>query len=222
MKIVLKGINKVFDTNIKSVNEIIIENQKLLLEILEDFNLQFNGGVGESVISNNDKVLATEKYCEVHSQFVPFKMNTKTLNSKLNSSFEKVAISGEHYNATMEEIGRLEKFLEDIAFELQGDIQFNKINISSLIKAAGISFNENYESLEEKILDYIELVTGYDKEKVFILLNLRTFISDDGMEAFIEEIVKRHYHILLLESSERKLLPNCKRCIVDSDLCVIS
>lgn len=222
MKIILRGINKVFDTNINYVNEVIIENQKLLLEILEDFNLQFNGGTGENVISENDKVLTTDKYCEVHSRFVPFEMNSKLLNSKLNAAMEKVALLGEHYNATMEEIGRLEKYFEEISFELQGDIQFNKINISSLIKAVGISFNENYENLKEKILDYIELVTEYDKEKVFIFLNLRTFISDDEMKIFIAEIVKRHYQILLLESNERKLLPNCTRCIVDSDLCIIS
>ena len=78
-----------------------------------------------------------------------------------------------------------------------------------------------YESLAEKILDYFELVEEYDKKKLFIMVNLRSYLSDEEMKMFMRDVLARKIQVLLIESSERSVLDEEKRYIVDADLCVI-
>ena len=65
-----------------------------------------------------------------------------------------------------------------------GNIGFSKINLESLIKSAGIEVESVYDNLGEKILDYFELVSVYDSKKLFVLVNLRSYLSEHEMKEF--------------------------------------
>ena len=90
-----------------------------------------------------------------------------------------------------------------------------------LIKAVSPSFREEYDSLGEKLIDYFELVTEFDRKKLFITLNLRSFITDNDMQKFIDTVLSHEYNVIMIESSERRLLDKEKRYIIDSSLCEI-
>lgn len=45
----------------------------------------------------------------------------------------------------------------------------------------------------------MELVREYDSEKMFITLNLRSYISDDEMNKFVNDVVARGYKLLMVE-----------------------
>lgn len=221
MKIVLPGINKVFETTDDRVYTLIIENQQLLVDILNDFNKQFHGDEGKIVLSENDKLLQTDKNCELLTQFIPFDISTKVLVSKLVSSMEKRGASGDFFENSQALLSYLEKFLYDISFEMTGDIVFGKLNLSSIIKAVGVGFAEDYDSLAEKIVDYMELVREYDRDKLFITLNLRDYISDSDMNAFVNTVLDHNIKIFMIESRERCVLERESRFIVDEDWCEI-
>ena len=122
---------------------------------------------------------------------------------------------------TNELITLLESYLLDLSVELTGDIEFSKITWENIIKAVGIGFTENYDSLAEKILDYMELVREYDSEKMFITLNLRSYISDDEMNKFVNDVVARGYKLLMVENIEYPIIEHEKRYIIDADKCII-
>lgn len=71
----------------------------------------------------------------------------------------------------------------------------------TLIKAAGICVDDDYDNLGEQLLDYFELVQEYDGKKLFILVNLRSYLLDAEMNLFLQNIVERDIQILILESS---------------------
>ncbi len=50
-------------------------------------------------------------------------------------------------------------------------------------------------------MDYFELVQEYDGKKLFILVNLRSYLLDAEMNLFLQNIVERDIQILILESS---------------------
>ena len=100
-------------------------------------------------------------------------------------------------------------------------MSFRKSHGKNIIKAVGIGFTENYDSLAEKILDYMELVREYDSEKMFITLNLRSYISDDEMNKFVNDVVARGYKLLMVENSEYPIIEHEKRYIIDADKCII-
>lgn len=166
-------------------------------------------------------MLQISKSLELFSQFVPFELNKKILINKVINRMQNLAMDEEHYYQTNELITLLESYLLDLSVELTGDIEFSKITWENIIKAVGIGFTENYDSLAEKILDYMELVREYDSEKMFITLNLRSYISDDEMNKFVNDVVARGYKLLMVENIEYPIIEHEKRYIIDADKCII-
>lgn len=221
MKLVLPEIDHVFEDDQGYVNEILIENQGLFYRILFDIYEQSQGLDGKSVLSENDKQLPISKYLEVLDRFIPFELSKKSLISKLSAELEKKAIEPENYQTTMEMLSGIEKYLSDLSFGFDCDINFNTITIASLIKAAGISFSEDYDSLAEKVIDYMELVNEFDKHKLFILVNIRSYINDFELERFVETIISHSYSVIFLENKENVEVQGIRRYIIDKDLCEI-
>ena len=104
---------------------------------------------------------------------------------------------------------------------MTGNVEFTKITVENLIKNVGAEFDDSYDSLSEKLIDYFELVREYDKDKIFLLVNLRSVVKDEELELLLETSLARNYQLLLIDSSEHKLLANEKRYIIDENLCEI-
>jgi CRISPR type II-A-associated protein Csn2 len=134
---------------------------------------------------------------------------------------QKLAMDEEHYYQTSELITLLESYLLDLSVELTGNIELSKITWENTIKAVGVEFADNYDSLAEKILDYMELVREYDSERIFITLNLWSYISDNEMNKFVNDGVVRGYKLLMLENTEYPIIEHEKRYIIDVDKCII-
>lgn len=221
MKLVLPEIDHVFEDDQGYVNEILIENQGLFYRVLFDIYEQSQGLDGVSVLSENDKQLPISKYLEVLDRFIPFELSKKNLISKFSTELEKKAIEPENYQATIEMLSGIEKYLSDLSFGFACDINVNTITTNSLIKATGISFCEDYDSLAEKVIDYMELVNEFDKHKLFILVNFRSYIDDIELERFVETIIRHSYSVILIENKENVAVNGLKRYIIDKDLCEI-
>lgn len=221
MKCVFIGVDCIFDTSEEKVNSLVIENPKLMYTICYDLYNQILGNAGKSVISSEDKVLDVSKNVELINHFVPFEINSKALLSKLSSRFEGIAVGSDFFEKTMQELSNLEKYLYDISDCLTGNIVFSKLSVASLLKASGLEFENAYDNLAEKVIDYMELVREYDKDKLFILVNFRSFISDEDAYHFIDTVKRQLYNVILIEGYEHKLLLNEKRYLVDEDLCEV-
>lgn len=222
MKLVYPDINKVFDTDNDKVNCIVIENQKLLFDLCMDIHSQINGYGGLAVVSVEDKPTDFDKNVELIKDFISFSINNKRLISKLNSNVEKIAISPEFYEGTMIQMSSLEKHFIDILEELQGDVVCKKMEVAFLVKAMGLQFEEDYPSLGEKVIEYMELVRHYDRDKLFIMVNLRSYISDKECDLFLDTVIRRGFHVIMLENTLHRLLENELIYIVDKELCEIS
>lgn len=57
------------------------------------------------------------------------------------------------------------------------------------------------------------------EDKLFVILNLRSFFADDPVERFLETVSVHGYHVLLLDCVDRKKLPLEQRVTIDNDLC---
>lgn len=221
MKFVYPEINHTFDTNIDKVNSLVIENQQLFSEIIADIQNQIDGFEGKSILSDKNDFIPFQKNAEILVQFIPFDLNQKTLVSKASSALEQIAVSGEYFQETAEILSKIEAYLLEISSNLSCDCNFSKISAGSIIKASGFEFKEDYDNLCEKIIDYFELVTEFDRKKLFFTINLRSYVSDKEMELFIETVIQHGYNLLMIESGEHPLLKSEQRYIIDSALCEI-
>ena len=71
----------------------------------------------------------------------------------------------------------------------------------------------------EKIFSYMELVRELDRDKLFIMVNMRSYFTDKDMEIFTQSVCLHDFKVLLLEAFEFPKLKNTKRFVIDSDLC---
>ena len=81
----------------------------------------------------------------------------------------------------------------------------------------------NYEGESgdaERLLDYMELVREFDRPKLFITVNMRSFLSDEIIEKFLKTAINHEHKLLMIESKGYLLLKHEKRLTVDQDLCL--
>ena len=221
MKFYYTRIDEVFNICHDYINEIIIENQGLFSDICEDIYQQIEGNDGQSIVSIDNVPIDIRKNVELITQFVPFELNKKGLLNKVISRAEKMAIEPDYYEITMTELANIEKFMWKITENMGGNFVYSKLSIGNVIKSLGIEFEDDEKNLCEKILDYMELVKEYDNDKLFVFVNLRSYISDNDCIRLYDTILRKQFNTLMIENCEHEVCPTEKRIIVDKDNCVI-
>ena len=215
------GIGFELDSGNDAVNTLVIENPKYYYEFISDLYGQSTGFDGKAVISKDGKILEASKYLDLIIQMIPFEINRKSLLNRIGSRIEDCIASGDYYLRMTELLGELTELLFDVSFDLNCNLEFDKMSIGSVIKASGFYLRDDYESLAEKIIDYMELVREFDRDKLFITVNMRDYISDREAEGFVETVLSHEFSVIMIESHERERLAREKRFVIDKDLCEI-
>lgn len=221
MKFAYPEITEVFDTENGMYNSVIIENKRLFTDIITDLYNQKDGFEGKTVISENHVPIQISKKVDIIDKFIPFQLNTKSIVNGIASALEKCAVNEENISRTLSLIAQTESFLLDLAFEFPCSISFDNISISSIIKYSGINVESELNSISEKVCEYMELVTEFEKRKMFVTVNMRSFVEYDEMEKFAETAIMHGYDIIAIENCAYKKLKNESRLIIDEDLCEI-
>lgn len=219
MKLVHSQMGHILDFNNGCANELVIENKKMFLEFVNGINLQADGIKGDFVLSIKDKPVEFAKFTDVTMQFAPFQINRKSLLTKLYSALEQKALLAENYTKTGEIISGLESYVNHLAEDFSFEIDCQRVSIGPIIRALAPEIEENDKSTLEKIFEYIEMVRELDKERLFIMVNMRTYFTDDEMDVFIESVCLHDFKLLLIESTAFNVLSNIKRYVIDEDLC---
>lgn len=219
MKFSYLPIDHVFEFDEKSVLSLVIEEPNMFLSLSQDIFDQTQGLAGKSVLSEDNKTMDFSKNADIITSFFPFELNRKSLLTKILSELEKTSQNEVHYLETMELMAKIEKYLDDLTVDFPCDLEYNKLTISSVLKSVGIEVHDDSVSLAEKLLNYMELVREFDREKVFFTVNFRSFVDEKTAGQFIQTAVSHKYRVLMLESHSYPILQNEIRYTVDSDLC---
>ena len=97
----------------------------------------------------------------------------------------------------------------------------DKLSLNNLLKSVGMRVIIDYNKLVERLFAYMDLVRRFEGEKLFLLVNLRSFVSLEDMELFMQTVVAHGLRVLLVDNQAYPLLSLEKRHIIDSDLCEI-
>ncbi len=222
MKLAYPAIETVFEWPQTTVPVLVVENQGLFRRFLTDVRRAIGGEDTSVVLSIGDKPVGAAKHTELIVDFLSFELNQKFLANKVSAALEQAALSEEHYSQTQELLSRIEVQLENWSFGLPGDIIASKVTVSALLKAIGISFREDYdgESGEvEKLIDYMELVREFERDKVFITVNMRNWITDEVITEFMQTVLSHEYQVLMVETCAHPYLKEERRVTIDRDLC---
>lgn len=221
MKLAHPQMENVLELSEEKIATLVIENQDFFREFLQDIQSQIDGYPGKAVISEKSKLLDWTKSGELIDRFLSFPLNRKPLLTKISAAMEAEAMSESFYSRTVQLLSQVECYLEDLTFSLDCDVVCGACTVSGLLKCAGLSLREDYDDPLERLLDYMELVRCYEREKLFVFVNLRSFYSDDAVSRFLQTSLAHGYKLLLVDSQEYPCLPEERRLVIDKDLCEI-
>lgn len=180
-----------------------------------------DGFPGKTVLSEKAAPPDWSKHGELLDSYLSFQLNRKSLLTKITASMEAVATSEGFYTRTMELLSQIECYLDDLAFSMDCDVICGEATVSALLKAAGVSLRDDYIDPLERLLDYMELVRSYERDKVFVFVNLRSFFADDPIRSFLRTAIDHQLTLLLVDAWDHPKLPEETRLIIDKDLCEI-
>lgn len=221
MKLAYPDLLNVIAFNDQAINEVVIENKDLFREITADISLQLSGHCGKTVLSIGDTPVELSRHAEMFREFSPFNLNQKSLISKIVQALERESGKPVWIEQSAELLRVIELYLDNLSFDFPCDLTYTKMNISGVIKAVGIEIIDDDDNDIERLIDYMQLVREYDRDKLYIMVNMRSFFTDDIMEKFIETVLDHRFNVLLLEGHEYTKLNRTNRLIVDEDLCEI-
>lgn len=223
MRFIHSDIDAVFDIDTSYISTLVIESPSLFRKVIKDISLSIDGSTTPAVLSKNNETVDFGKNAELICDLIYFNINQKPLLNKILSSLERSAVSPDNYLETQELLGNIESSISKWAFDFPCDIIATKITTATVLKAVGIELNNDYEGEAgdaERIIDYMELVREFDRDKLFITVNMRSFISDEVMTDFMRTAISHEYKLLMIDSVNRPMLPFEKRVTVDEDLCI--
>ena len=197
----------------------VIENRCFMRKILCDIAEQLDGNQGFTVVSDRDEPLEISRYVELLQNFAPFSMNQKPLITKILSLIEKKAQEPEHFMRAQAVVQRVEAWILDMGQDLPCEIECTKLGVGSILKAAGIEIVSDQQYPLEQLVEYMELVRDLEWEKLFVLVNIRSYYDDQEMTVLLRTLLDHDLQVLLLDSYAGTVLVGEKRWTIDEDLC---
>ncbi|MGB5824120.1 MAG: type II-A CRISPR-associated protein Csn2 [Proteocatella sp.] len=224
MKIVHPSIERqiVFEEN--RVNVLIIENQKMLSDMIEELIRQINGESGNFVISENMEFVNISKSAEICIDMFSLEINSKKLITKLYEKLREKAMDENIYLDTKMILGEVLTYIENLmsaSDEYPLVCNYN-MDINSILKVADIKFDISSSGYLERIIDYISITHEFCNVKLFIFVNLKNFLLPEELEEFYKTIFYKKIDVLLFENTEREIASKAEYIyIIDKDYCQI-
>ena len=221
MKLAYPEWHDIMEWKGNSFCSLVLEHPRLLLDFLMDLKMQIEKLDGQAVLSENDVPIEISQHMELITDFVFFDLNKKSLITKIITALDKMAKGEFFYERTLAFLSSVENYVDDLCMEFDADVACEIPTVTGILKSVGLHIETESTSLAEKIYTYMKLVREYDRDKLFVFLNLRSFLKLDELEQFMKTVVDHDFRVLLVDNCAYPLLKNERRLLIDKDLCEI-
>lgn len=215
----MKLIHNIFNESIEirddSISIIIIENKKFFINFISNF-----------LIKDSTEIQLYESVKELTIYKNTFTI-TDLLNIELNTTKQLTKL----YNILVQELDVSVKFdlsskiislIDNICLNYHIDLDYDlEINFSDILKSTSLKFKEE-NSLLDNILSLLQIKSFLDDIKLFIFVNLKSYLTKDDLEILYNHCILNKIKILLIESNTSEIHSLEKITIIDNDLCIIN
>lgn len=222
MRFAYAALNLCLDLQEDKITCLVLEQPKLFYEMVADIHAQIDGSSGMVAFSNHNEVLQPSKAVVLLTQFIPFEVNSKPLLNALYAKLKKASQSEEMFMQTHELFGNMETYLSALSEKFESDLTWNAPeDITGILKAASVRFYDEQQTLAEQILDYMLIYREHIGERLFVTVNLRSYLGNQETQALFRSVLLHKMQLLCIENKAYAPLPEMHTVIVDEDYCVI-
>lgn len=221
MKLVHFDLNEpILEENFK-FTEWIIESPAAFTEYIQELGRQIAGEEEQFVLSENNKEMSLVKKADLIINPFAVDVNARKILNKLYSELSIISKEEQMYLKTMELFRHIQEYMMELEqctdYILEYDQDFE---ISVVLKAVNVRYETKETDFLERLIQYIKIMAAVGV-KLFIFVNLRSYLSDYQMKEIIKETQYQEVQCLFMENQQRSCIEGGKRCILDKDRCEI-
>ena len=185
--------------------------------------MQTDGANGRFVLSDNWEPIEIGKNLLLVTDPFHLELNGKKQTSALAKRLNALAMSEHHIQSTLELQDQINRWI----MELEEDLPYvtvhnDSLDIGTVLKAAGIRFDETAEKLEEKICSLIKISAEYLNIKLLALVGIHTVLGNESIREIYKTAIYEKISIMDIERYRPESLLDCETpYIIDRDLCEI-
>ena len=196
----------------------VMQQQYTVQEVLN----QCDGIDGRYVLSDADKELGISKNMDIVFDIFSIDINSKKIINKLYEEMQKVAYS-EKVNVKTQEIAQsIQRYILELEQETDYILTFTEdVDWMAIFKALRVQHEVIEEDYFEKLIRYIKVATVVMKYKIFVFVNLRSYLSDLQMQKLIQEAIYQEVKLIFVENYVKDCMEGGLRYIIDRDQCEI-
>lgn len=220
MKLVHPDISLQIDFEKNNCYVLSVENAGEFVRLTRDLYGQCNGIDEGLFVLSDDDILDMQKHCMfVYDYFGDMLNNKKTL-ALVNDRVLKILKS----NDFVEQFAELNMILSKINQGVLDNMDFDLVNneefgYENYVKSAGYRLQSD-NKLEENIVTMVDLYLKCSKYKVFVFVNLSTYLCQNKLDALLKQLSYMQANVLLIEGAIAYRSNEAIHITIDNDLCV--
>lgn len=222
MKLVHFELSGVLLDDKTNFTEWIIESPDLFSEYVIELHSQIEGAEGRFVLSESDKILALSKSTVIILNPLNVDINTRKVLNKLYSELSDYAKSEQMYVRTSEFLRSMQEYLLELEQCTEHNLEYDQeIDIASLLKSVNVHYEATSMSFQESLLQYLKTLADIFGIKLFIFVNLRSYLTNAQTSELIKEMNYQNICGIFIENQKRESLEGVKAYVIDTDNCEI-
>ena len=202
--------------------EWIIESPESFSGYVLELSTQIDGNEGQFVLSEKNKELDLAKKAELIFDPLTVDINERKILNKLYMELSDLSKEEEMYIKTVELLRHLQEYMLELEQCTEYILEFDQeTDMSALLKAANIRYETRDMDFMERLVQYMKVLAAMVGIKIFIFVNLRSYLTDHQMQGIIKEMKYQNIKGLFIESQQRGCMEGVKQYIIDVDRCEI-
>lgn len=204
------------------VYTLVLEQPVVFTDFLRNLMAQINGMEGELILSEGDQQLSLAKNAVLISNPLMVDSNEKRVLTKLYKELDQNVknLMYEKYSMISAE---LLQFMEDMTATVPYQLSTETdLNIMALLKAYDVKIALEENDPLERLIDYLRAFSSICGIRVFVILNLKHFFTEDQVVQLYEFCFYSKIFLINLEGQKNYTLPEERCVIIDKDFCFIT
>lgn len=198
-----------------------VERPDIFAKFVGDLWRQQNGEEGAFILSEEEKECVIAKEIQLIVNPFDITCNSKKTIAKIYQDIVDIALAEydeEIVSFQQRSIQLIDKLSQKVPYHLEYNLDFS---MKELFKLFDLKISDETETLIEKIIDYLRIVHQVMRQRVFLFVNLKSYLADEELTQLYEFCAYEKINIILVENTFRSLNDREKGWIIDKDLCII-
>lgn len=222
MKLVEREYGIEVDIKENIVSIIVLEDVKLRLPLINELFSQTSGKEGNWLLFENDKSFDLGKKVELILEPLTLTLNNKKVKTKLYQDIKTIA-QDYCFSQGLEVHSQICNYLENVLDKLPYPVKYDEDwDVSEILKAYNVELVEEYDNIFEKLYNYIKLVNTVCGTDIFIMVNIKQYLTDDQITELYKMAAYGKIQLVLIEFSTNNKRDCEELYILDNDDCVIT